>query len=176
MKYLNWIFVFGLISLALACGPQSKTDTDTTAESSQAEAAAEDLAGKTFGADFKPEAVITYAELKDKLSDTDSLAVTVRGTVNQVCQAKGCWMTITEEGESEGMMVRFKDYGFFMPKDISGREVVMHGKAFYRVTPVEELRHYAEDAGKSQEEIAAITEPKRELSFLADGVILLDQP
>ena len=72
------------------------------------------------------------------------------------------------------IFVKFKDYGFFMPKDISGREVVMHGKAFFRVTPVEELRHYAEDAGKSADEIAQITEAKRELSFLADGVILVD--
>jgi hypothetical protein len=39
-------------------------------------------------------------------------------------------------------------------------------------TSVEELRHYAEDAGKSQEEIEAITEPKKTYSFVADGVLL----
>ena len=72
-------------------------------------------------------------------------------------------------------MVRFKDYGFFMPLDIAGREVIMNGKAFYQTTSVDDLRHYAEDAGKSQEEIDAITEPKRELAFLADCVILLDE-
>ncbi|MEL6969642.1 MAG: DUF4920 domain-containing protein, partial [Bacteroidota bacterium] len=51
----------------------------------------------------------------------------------------------------------------------------MNGKAFYQTTSVDDLRHYAEDAGKSEEEIAAITEPKRELAFLADGVILLEE-
>jgi hypothetical protein len=39
---------------------------------------------------------------------------------------------------------------------------------------VEELKHLAEDAGKSKEEIEAITEPKEELKFLATGVLLLD--
>ena len=81
-------------------------------------------------------------------------------------------MTIAA-GSDQTMMVKFKDYGFFMPKDISGREVVMNGKAYYQTTSVDELRHYAEDAGKSADEIAAITEPKRELRFLADGVQLL---
>ena len=72
------------------------------------------------------------------------------------------------------MMVRFKDYGFFVPKDIAGRKVIITGKAYREVTPIEELRHYAEDAGKSKEEIAAITESKEELKFLATGVVLLD--
>lgn len=129
-------------------------------------------AGDTFGAAFQPKTIIPFAELSGKVVEGDSLQATVRGTVAEVCQAKGCWMTITEANGDE-MMVRFKDYGFFMPKDISGKEVVMNGKAFYRVTPVDELRHYAEDAGKSEDEVAAITEPKRELSFLADGVILV---
>jgi hypothetical protein len=78
-----------------------------------------------------------------------------------------------DSGESGQMMVRFKDYGFFVPKDISGREVVVHGKAYYQLTPVEDLRHYAEDAGQSPEEVAAITEPKQELHFLAEGVRVL---
>jgi hypothetical protein len=174
MKMMNWILIGTMAFVMLACGQQSSTQA-AAEETETIEAAAEKLAGETFGAEFEPESVVAFAELKQKGDFTDSLALTVRGTVNEVCQMKGCWMTITEEGDAEGMMVRFKDYGFFMPKDISGREVVLHGKAFYQITPVEELRHYAEDAGKSAEEIAAITESKRELNFLADGVILIDQ-
>jgi len=34
------------------------------------------------------------------------------------------------------------------------------------------LRHYAEDAGKSEEEIMTITEPEYVLTFTADGVII----
>ena len=69
-------------------------------------------------------------------------------------------------------MVKFKDYGFFVPKDIEEKEVVIHGKAFVAEVSVEEQRHYAEDNGKSEAEIAEITLPKRTLSFLADGVLI----
>jgi len=50
--------------------------------------------------------------------------------------------------------------------------VIMRGKAYKEETSVDELRHYAEDEGKSAEEVAAITESIIELKFMADGVIL----
>lgn len=129
----------------------------------------------SFGAGFEADEVVLASALLasyDEQSIADTVSTTIRGTVDEVCQAKGCWMTIAAGDDAE-MMVKFKDYGFFMPKDISGREVIMNGIAFYEVTPVDELRHYAEDAGKTAEEIAMITEPKRELKFLADGVQLV---
>ena len=54
---------------------------------------------------------------------------------------------------------------------ILGIELI-NGKAFVTETPVDELRHYAEDAGKSKEEIEAITEPKEELKIIASGAAL----
>lgn len=101
----------------------------------------------------------------------DSINSKMTATVNEVCQAKGCWMTLNLEDGNE-VMVKFKDYGFFMPKDIAGKEVIVNGKAFVNEVPVDELRHYAEDAGKTKEEIAQISEPKRTYSFEADGVLL----
>lgn len=80
-------------------------------------------------------------------------------------------MTI-DKGDGSSMRVSFKDYGFFVPKDISGKTVIVEGKATVTTTTVEELRHFAEDAGKSKEEIAKITEGKTELTFEADGVIV----
>ena len=75
------------------------------------------------------------------------------------------------EGE-ETIMVRFKDYGFFMPLDANGKEVIVEGKAFVTEVSVADLKHYAEDAGKSAEEIKKITEPKMELAFEANGVLM----
>ena len=168
------IFLLAIISLALgwtACTSSNVSEADAPDASTET-VAGEAVEGKLFGAAFTPEDIIAYAQLGEQVPAEDSIALTVRGTVDGVCQAKGCWMTIVDE-KGEEMMVRFKDYGFFMPKDISGREVVMNGKAFYQVTPVDELRHYAEDEGLPQEEIDAITEPKKELRFYADGVILV---
>jgi hypothetical protein len=70
------------------------------------------------------------------------------------------------------VMVKFKDYGFFMPKNIAGEEVIVEGVAFVEEVSVDEQRHYAEDAGKSPDEIAEITEPKRTLSFISSGVLI----
>jgi len=170
MKKFPFLLCVGLLSLTL----YTCDGTKSAVANANAAPAASEVTG-TYGAEFSAKEVLPANRLLttfDKNEITDTLQTTLRGTVNEVCQAKGCWMTIAA-GEREEMMVKFKDYGFFMPKDISGREVVMHGMAYYQITPVDELRHYAEDAGKSAEEIARITEPKRELRFLADGVQLL---
>jgi Domain of unknown function (DUF4920) len=94
------------------------------------------------------------------------------GKVVAVCLERGCWMKIEKTG-GETMMVKFKDYGFFMPKDIVGKEVVVDGEATVKETPVKQLKHYAQDAGKSKEEISKITAPKKELIFVAKGVLVL---
>lgn len=159
-----------LLLLFAACGSQNP-------DAAAAETAPALAVAGTFGEEFTAEEVVPALEILETYDVTalsDTVSATLSGTVNEVCQAKGCWMTIATGSEAE-MMVKFKDYGFFVPKDISGREVVMNGKAYYQVTPVDELRHYAEDAGKSEEDIAKITEPKRELRFLADGVQLMSK-
>ncbi len=102
----------------------------------------------------------------------------VEGTITDVCPKKGCWMRVTD-GTQE-LFVRFKDYGFFVPMNAAGHEVVMHGTAVRELTSVDELRHYAQDAGKSAEEIALITEPAARVIFFADSVYIagadLDPP
>ncbi|MDU8886071.1 DUF4920 domain-containing protein [Yeosuana sp. MJ-SS3] len=115
--------------------------------------------------------IITASEKYQSMKTGDTTDYKLTATVNEVCQAKGCWMTLNLEDGNE-IMVKFKDYGFFVPKDIAGKEVVIQGKAFVNIVPVKELRHYAEDAGKSKEEIAQITKPKKTYSFEAEGVLL----
>lgn len=114
---------------------------------------------------------ISATALPAKMGTKDKMPAKVEGTVEDVCRVKGCWMTMkTSDGQT--MRVTFKDYGFFVPKDIVGKTVVVQGTAETTSTPVDELRHYAEDAGKSKEEIAKITEPEKALKFVADGVIV----
>lgn len=124
-----------------------------------------------YGAKITEEGAITMKELVAKMETQKEVTAKVTGTILKVCQTKGCWMTI-DKGDGSSMRVSFKDYGFFVPKDISGKTVVVEGKATVTTTTVEELRHFAEDAGKSKEEIAKITEGKTELTFEADGVIV----
>lgn len=104
--------------------------------------------------------------------------VVVEGTIVDVCPKKGCWMRVTD-GDRE-LFVRFKDYGFFVPMNSTDHRVVLHGSTVSQTASVEELRHYAEDAGRSAEEIAAITEPETRVTFFADAVYIegddLDPP
>lgn len=129
---------------------------------------------ENFGNDLSPDGAISYEQFLLKMADSDSMSVKIEATVSEVCQMKGCWMALSsvEPTNNTQVMVRFKDYAFFVPKDISGRTVIIEGMAYRETTPVDELRHYAEDAGKSQKEIDAITEPKEELKFMANGVLL----
>jgi hypothetical protein len=154
--------------LFAACGSDQSAKTDA-----QNANPADD--GKHFGAMTDAANAITYDELIPKMTTTDSLAVKVSGKVGEVCQKKGCWMTLVSDqpGQPE-MRVTFKDYAFFMPKDLAGKRVVVDGFAIVEETPVDVLRHYAEDAGKSKEEIEKITEPKREVAYEAAGVVILD--
>ncbi len=99
----------------------------------------------------------------------DTLQSTFAAQVTSVCKNKGCWMKVALEDGSE-VMVKFKDYAFFVPKDIETSTVFINGLAYVEEMSVEEQKHYAEDEGLSREEISAIKVPKKTLLFLADGV------
>jgi len=128
-----------------------------------------------FGEKISADNYISFDEFLSEVDQKKEVNVKLKAKVESVCQAKGCWMNLVADNKTaEGVFVKFKDYGFFMPKDISGRYVVVEGKGYKEITPVEELRHYAEDEGLSEEAIAEITEPKEELKFMASGVALLE--
>ncbi|MBC8083981.1 MAG: DUF4920 domain-containing protein [Hymenobacter sp.] len=130
--------------------------------------------GKTYGAAVTAAGARPLSELKQVLGSQDSARVKLVGTAAAVCQAKGCWLTMkTPEGQQ--MRVRFKDYAFFVPKDIAGKTVVINGWAHREEVPVADLQHYARDAGKSDREVAAITRPEEQLNFEADGVLVTDK-
>ena len=124
-----------------------------------------------FGDSITAEGAIKAEMVKEKLGKQDSAAMKVEGTVVDVCRKKGCWMEM-QLPNGASMRVTFKDYGFFVPKDISGKTVVVDGYAYNDTTTVAQLRHYAEDGGKSKEEIEKITEPEVAVSFEARGVII----
>ena len=128
----------------------------------------------SFGAQITDENSLTAAKMFDQfkgMKEGDTVTLKFSSEIAEVCSKKGCWMKLPLN-DSIQTMVRFKDYGFFMPLDSQGKEVIVEGKAFVKTTPVSELRHYAEDAGKSKEEIAKITEPKVEYAFEAHGVLM----
>lgn len=127
-----------------------------------------------YGAAVSKDGAIDVKQLTEKMKNEKELFVKIQGTVVAACQVKGCWMT-ADLGDGKTMRIRFKDYAFFVPKDSGGKKFYAQGVASWNETSVAELQHYAEDAGKSKAEIEKITEPKRELVFLAEGVVLEKQ-
>jgi hypothetical protein len=128
----------------------------------------------TFGAKISAEEALSSKEMLAKFNTLqvgDTINIKFASSIKEVCSKKGCWMKLPLDQETE-TMVRFKDYGFFMPLDAKDREVIVAGKAFVTEVSVEDLKHYAEDAGKSAEEIAKITAPKKEFAFEANGVLM----
>jgi hypothetical protein len=128
----------------------------------------------SFGDKITAENSISKDEMLTKykaLKAGDTINVKLATKINEICQNKGCWMTL-DLGNSEKAFVKFKDYGFFVPMNAQKRETVVEGKAFVEETSVAQLKHYAEDEGKSTEEIAKITAPKTEYKFLANGVLI----
>ena len=55
-----------------------------------------------------------------------------------------------------------------------GKRTIVEGEAFFDTLSVADQQHYAQDAGWSEEDIAAITEPTYELAFMATGVMIED--
>ena len=130
-------------------------------------------AGVKYGAGTTATDALEVNLLEEKLATADKYAGKVKGTVVSVCEKKGCWMKLAQT-DGDGIMIRFKDYKFFVPGDLVGKDVVLEGVGQKTVTGVEMLKHYAEDAGKSKEEIEKITEPKTEIEFIATGVLVIN--
>lgn len=133
--------------------------------------AANSLQAQSFGESITEDGAISVEEMIKVSEGKKKYPCKVTGTVVSVCQKKGCWMELLRP-DGGTIRVTFKDYEFFMPKDISGRTVVMEGFSWFRETSVAMLRHYAEDAGKSADEINKIDKPKKELAYEAKGVIV----
>lgn len=108
----------------------------------------------------------------DSMGDKSEYRAKVKGDVTAVCQKKGCWMKM-QKPDGNAIRISFKDYGFFVPKDLTGEKVVMKGRAYQDTIPVKRRRHFARDEGKSADEVKSITDPKIQTAFKAEGVKIL---
>lgn len=170
MKNLIWVFA---VATLIACN--SKPDesgeedngTDTTAVEQQSEASA---AGE-FGAPLSEADVADLNTVLASLDSENTFTGKIKVEIDDVCQMKGCWMT-AKLPDGRSIRVTFKDYGFFVPKNATGYTAIIEGVAEKKITDEETLKHYAQESGKSQEEIEAIQGPGEELTFVAEGVVI----
>lgn len=166
-KILSLVF---LLASVVACqSPQPISDASGTVGSESDQPAA---TATPYGQALSTAAEATpAAQVPQLLENKDSLYLTLSGTALTSCTKKGCWMTV-DLGQGESMRVTFKDYAFFVPKDLNGERVVVEGVLSKKISSADEQRHYAEDAGQSKEAVAAIQKADTVYAFEAVGVLV----
>ena len=131
--------------------------------------------GTVVGEDPGDGAVLFVEQILEAPETYDGTPVRVAGTVSEVCQMEGCWLTFqNDEGTPFRVSVPRDDdgYVFTFPTDVSGQNAVVAGTLSIEETSVETLRHLAEDGGATADEIAAITAPERTFVLSATGARL----
>jgi hypothetical protein len=131
--------------------------------------------GTDYGAGITLEHVSDLdAVLRDAEAHTEE-PVLLRGRISDVCQKKGCW-TVLSSGDAN-VRVRFKDYGFFLPKDCSGQTAYIEGVVQIATLSESEARHYSSESSSesSRESRGTIHGPQRETGIVATGVRLVDR-
>ena len=106
--------------------------------------------------------------LQQALSDSNiGLTLAVRAPVAEVCRNKGCWMVLTERGRSA--RVTFRDYAFFVPKDLAGKTVIAEGTLSRKVLSADEAEHLAKESGTPG---SSVPMPREEWSLIASSIVV----
>lgn len=111
-------------------------------------------------------------DLADALSTIHAYmdtSVILEGSVRRVCQVKGCWMELVQDGAARGLRVTFKDYAFFVPTDSDGHAARIEGVFETNVFSKRQADHLIEEG------VALTRNPDgtaTEVSFLASAVEL----
>ena len=177
MKYLlniGFILLIGFYSSSCSYG-DSKEHADNKEHDGMHEGAVKPTSSTgNFGATITAENATAASELPALLANKEQVNAKLTGDIQAVCKMSGCWMDVAMDND-EIIHITFKDDAFVLPKDADGKSTVFEGVGSFEEIPVSMLKHLAEDEGKSQEEIDAITEPKMEYVFVAHGVIIKDK-
>ena len=113
---------------------------------------------------------ISVAELVAQMDRSKAPQVfTIKAPLSAVCQNAGCWVQVPKP-DGKPLMVRFKNHFTIPPSTPIGTETYIHGIAYWDTVSVKALRHFAEDAGKSMQEIEKINRPEFKLNFEGDGI------
>jgi len=126
-----------------------------------------------YGEKFNQKDAIDLKEFMVLAENTDTLEIKLNVGINEVCQAKGCWIMVNLLG-GEKMIVSFKENNLFIPKDVAGKSSSILGKTFLRSVSVEMQKQYAKDLGEQVMLVDTISEPIIQRCFIAKGIIIKD--
>ncbi|WP_345335679.1 DUF4920 domain-containing protein [Ferrimonas pelagia] len=130
-----------------------------------------------FGDPVDLKAEIPIAQLMAEPDQHLAAPVTVRGTIEGVCQKRGCWMALTTDERYPALRVKVRDGDMVFPVSAKGRVAVATGTLHKRELDLEgtrkHLAHQAEDAGEAFDP-ASVTEPMALYQLSPSGVTILE--
>jgi hypothetical protein len=173
MKTIS-IFIFAILimsSVAYSQGDPSMGMENNKEEKTMEPVGVKTSAGMLYGSAIDENVKqLSFGDLLGNAESVNNTIVTVRGVVAEVCQAMGCWMVMTDGTTS----VRAKTgHNFFLPKDISGKEVIITGT--FKMTEISEddAKHFNEESSNPKDE-SEIVGPQQVLVIDATGIEVLD--
>ncbi|NOZ74115.1 MAG: DUF4920 domain-containing protein [FCB group bacterium] len=138
MKHVLW----ALLMILMACSNQKQ--------------------GNVYGEAPALKTKVAIQEVLENPAQYDAKDILVNGTIKDVCQEKGCWLSMEADGKT--VIVRFKDYAFFVPKDAGGKTITVQGR-FH----TEMIKHDHENGTCSE---TCTEQDKANYSIVASGVII----
>lgn len=161
--------IIALLGIVFTACQSNATDANTAANTSFGEKITADSAVQVADLIARLDAKQGFTDVEiEGGNSVQGFPAKLEGKVVEVCKHAGCWATMqTTDGKE--VFVKVKDDAFKLPADVVGKTLVVKGNAFQNVTSVEELRHFAQDAGKTQDQIAQITQPEVEYKIVITG-------
>ena len=109
-----------------------------------------DQASETFGEPIESlPRIISLATILEDPTSYIGETLALRVEVNKLFQMKGCFFIAQQAGKT--IRVSFKDYGFFVPTDIGGRQVTLLGELIEVDVSAAQAKHFSKDLGDSGE-------------------------
>lgn len=124
--------------------------------------------GLHIGEAIEPQEILPFAAVEAAPQDHFHRTLLVEADVAAVCQRKGCWMQIEDQGKTA--LVRWESgcggqYAF--PFDATGKHVLLQGSFYPKEVAPEDVEHLQEEAG------GAVEIPRQGWEFNVSGVILV---
>ncbi len=154
------LFLF-LSVISIACLVQAKS------ESSQ-KTANDKVFGEKTDKNVK---LVHLSQAMDDYKNYEGKTIALEATPEKVCEKKGCWMVLKDD--KKYVRTFFKDYGFFVPKEILGKKVRVQGELKKKYVSAPTLRHFLMDEGKKMEEVKKVKTGRTMFQFVATGVEVL---
>jgi Domain of unknown function (DUF4920) len=148
-----------------ACAHQSSVANAKSTSDSAAQSAQSDFGIAMPAGDATPLAVALQ-----NVAANDGKPMKISGRIGEVCQAKGCWLMLTDDDSA--VRVKFGDHAFFIPKDSKGEAIVFGNLETVEMSEAQ-AKHMAEDAGADP---STVSGAQKEYRITATSLTIKSSP